>query len=202
MKYINTLTGQYPITETEIRAEYPNTSFPEVFVAPQPYAIVLQIPLPTFNQITHTCVEGDPVYTTKLHWEQTWVVTAKPSDQLAAEKLATQEAKWEAIKAERDRRVVNGVKVGNDWFHSDTFSRTQQLGLVMMGANMPAGIQWKTMDATFVTMTPALATQIFQATALADTTLFARAEEKHQAMLAMADPSPYDVMAGWPETHA
>lgn len=113
-----------------------------------------------------------------------------------------QALKWDAIKAERDRRTVNGVHTAGNWFHSDTFSRTQQLGLVMMGASMPSGIMWKTMDQTFVEMTPALAGQIFQATAGSDALLFGTAEAKHAEMLALDDPTNYDVMAGWPETHA
>lgn len=37
--------------------------------------------------------------------------------------------KWDAIKAERDRRKAGGFKVGALWFHSDADSRIQHLGL-------------------------------------------------------------------------
>jgi len=123
----------------------------------------------------------------------------EPADKPAKEQV--QAAKWEQIKAERDRRTQNGVHTGGNWFHSDTFSRTQQLGLVMMGTNIPAGIMWKTMDQTFVEMTPALASQIFQAVAGSDSVLFATAEGKRSEMMAMDDPSNYDVMSDWPATH-
>ena len=81
------------------------------------------------------------------------------------------------------------------------YSRIQQLGLVMMGANLPA-IQWKTLGGGFVTMTPALATGIFQATAQADTRIFAAAELHRAALAALTDfraIDAYDFSGGWPE---
>lgn len=102
--------------------------------------------------------------------------------------------RWEQIKALRDAKVQGGgYKVGTKWYHSDTFSRTQQIGLVMMGAGMPAGLQWKTMDGSFVAMTPTLAGQIFAAAAAQDAALFARAE-------ALKQDANADINSGWPET--
>ena len=102
------------------------------------------------------------------------------------------------IKAERDRRTLEGgYPVAGKWFHSDTVSRTQQLGLVMMGANLPAGIQWKTMDGTFVTMTPALAQLLFQAATVQDTTTFAAAQQA--IAQATADPVGFNpATIAWP----
>ena len=104
---------------------------------------------------------------------------------------------WNAIKAERDRRKAGGVKVGAKWFHSDDGSRIQQIGLVMMGASIPAGLQWKTMDGSFVTMTQALATSVFGAVAASDQAIFAAAETHRVAMEASADPAAYDYSGGW-----
>jgi len=106
---------------------------------------------------------------------------------------------WARIKTERDRRIQNGgYKVGAKWYHSDTFSRTQQMGLVMMGANLPANVQWKTMDNTFVTMTQTLAGQIFGTAAASDIGIFSAAEAHRVAMEASADPAAYDFTGGWP----
>ena len=105
---------------------------------------------------------------------------------------------WDAIRQERDRRTqTGGYQAAGKWFHSDTFSRTQQMGLVMMGADIPAGLQWKTMDGSFVTMTQALAGQVFAAAAASDAALFARAEQIKVAM--EADPVNF-VLASqtWP----
>ena len=105
---------------------------------------------------------------------------------------------WANIKTERDRRIQSGgYPAAGKWFHSDTFSRTQQIGLVMMGADIPAGLQWKTMDGSFVTMTQALAGQVFAAAAASDAALFARAEQITAAM--EADPAAFDLAAhAWP----
>lgn len=118
-------------------------------------------------------------------------------------------AKWEVIKAERDRRKAGGVKaqvstdaLGNPiykWFHSDADSRIQQLALVMFGASVPP-IQWKTMDGSFVGMTQTLANQIFQAAAASDQAIFGKAEEHRAAMETSADPANYDFSTGWPLT--
>lgn len=106
---------------------------------------------------------------------------------------------WRAIKAERDRRKAGGVKVGAKWFHSDDGSRIQQMGLVMMGANLPAGLQWKTMDGSFTAMTPALAQQVFAAQAASDQAIFTVAEQHRVAMEASADPAAYDFSTNWPK---
>ena len=111
-------------------------------------------------------------------------------------------AAWEAIKAERDRRTSLGAKVGSHWFHSDQRSRTQQLGLVLLGANIPAGLQWKTLTTTpppvFVTMTTALAQNIVAATAANDTAIFTAAEQHRIALESSSDPENYDFSVGWP----
>lgn len=103
------------------------------------------------------------------------------------------------IKEERDRRKFNGVKVSEKWLHSDTYSRTQWLGMVLMGASVPV-IEWTTMDGSTITTSQALAGQIFQGTALLDATLFAHARSLIAQTEAAADPSSVDITAGWPET--
>lgn len=108
-------------------------------------------------------------------------------------------AKWEAIKAKRDNLSENGgYMVGTKWFHSDQKSRSQQLGLVLLGANIPAGLQWKTMDGSFVAMTQTLAQQILAAGAASDQAIFAAAETHKTAMEASVDPAEYDFSTNWP----
>jgi len=119
----------------------------------------------------------------------------------AAQREADELTAWEAIKAERDRRTQQGgFQASGHWFHSDTFSRSQQLGLVMMGQAIPA-IQWKTMSGAFVTMTANLAQAIFAAGAASDQAIFAAAEQHYAAMQASADPLTYDYSAGWPAAY-
>lgn len=106
------------------------------------------------------------------------------------------------IKAERDRRKFEGVTVGPHRFHSDPDSRTQQLGLVILGASIPPGLQWKTLGGSFVTMTQTLAGQIFGATAARDTAMFANAESHIAAVQALETAEAvmaHDISTGWPE---
>ena len=126
-------------------------------------------------------------------------ITEAEADQLRKPKPSKAQV-WEAIKAERDRRIQSGgYKVGSKWFHSDTFSRTQQMGLVMLGASIPANTPWKTMDGTTVTMTQTLAGQIFATAAASDIAIFAAAETHKAAMEAAADTAAYDFSGGWPK---
>lgn len=102
------------------------------------------------------------------------------------------------IRNERDRRIhTSGYKVGANWFHSDQTSRIQQIGLVMMGASIPAGLQWKTMGGAKVTMTPTLAQQVFAAAAVQDATHHAVSD----AAIAAAAATPnFDLRSiAWPE---
>mgnify|MGYP000232644869 CR=1 FL=1 len=109
------------------------------------------------------------------------------------------DARWQLIKAERDSRTLSGgYRVGAHWYHSDTFSRTQQMGLVMLGASLPSGVEWKTMGGAKVVMTTALAQQIFAAAAASDIAVFAAAETHRAAMMASASPATYDYSGGWP----
>ena len=118
---------------------------------------------------------------------------------------ARRAAVWEAIKAHRDRLSEQGgylVTVGrvSKWFHSDQKSKTQQLGLLISGANVPP-VQWKTMDGSFVTMSPALAAAVFAAAAAQDIAIFGAVEAHRAAMLAAADPLAYDWRTGWPAVY-
>ena len=141
-------------------------------------------------------------------WTQQWEVHPKFKTQaeaeaaIAADLVTRRAAAWERIKQERDRRKYLGVKVAGHWFHSDDPSRIQQLALAMMGAAIPAGLQWKTLTLApppvFVEMTPALAQGIFQATAANDAAIFAAAETHRVAIEASSTPESYDTSTGWP----
>lgn len=129
------------------------------------------------------------------------IITPTPAEYEEIKKKEQQDLAWFAIQAERDRRKSAGVKVGDNWFHSDDTSRIQQLALVIFGVNMPPGIMWKTMQGTFVQMTPELALAIFQQSAISDQTIFAVAEIHRQAMLASDNPASYDFSGGWPMSY-
>lgn len=106
---------------------------------------------------------------------------------------------WEKIKAKRDNLKFNGVFVSGKWIHTDTYSRTQWMGMVMMGTNLPV-VPWTTMDGTTINTSPELATAVFQAVATQDIVLF-NAAATHKAQLSSSlDPESYDFSTGWPAT--
>jgi hypothetical protein len=108
---------------------------------------------------------------------------------------------YSEIKAYRDLRKTLGVKVGAYWFHSDDSSRIQQLGLVLLGANIPGTLLWKTMSGDFVQMNQSLAQAIFQTIANSDTAIFAVAEQHRQNVLNSNDPSNYNYKTGFPPVY-
>jgi hypothetical protein len=115
------------------------------------------------------------------------VYTRKSDEQIAA-------ARWEAIKIIRDDLLQNGgCLVGGLWFHTDVYSKQQQMALTMLGANIPPGLRWKTMSGVFVEMVHTLAAAIFAAQVQREQTIFAIAEAKR------VDDSP--LREGWPDRY-
>jgi hypothetical protein len=143
-----------------------------------------------------------------------WQVSAE----LVATKHATEQARaWLAIKDERDRRSIAGVKVGTLWVHSDLFSRNQWLGLkddardvLAAGGAMTdtliddegQAINWKTLGGTFVTVTAQLAFDVVAAVKCSDIAIFTVAEQHNAAMRAAEVPTDYDFTAYWPQSYA
>lgn len=192
-------------TESEIRALNPNTSYPVPFPVPEGYAYVFPTAQPVYNPVTQTVQQTTPELTVLDTWEQRWEVVEiyqnqqDKDDAIAASLIPIRAARNAAIRAERDRRKFNGVLVSAKWIHTDTYSRTQWMGMVMMGASVPA-IEWTTMDNTSITTSQALAGAVFQATATLDSTLFAFAKSLIDTVNASSDPAGVDITAGWPAT--
>lgn len=153
---------------------------------------------PAINPVTHYVEEDTPTLIDGV-WTQQWSVVPFDAPTVAVRLQEAQDLVWKKIQLHRNNLKSGGTKVDNKWFHSDVDSRIQQLGLVMMGANVPL-VQWKTLDGTFVPMTQTLANQIFTATATLDMNLFSVAETHRAAMMQVANPNEYDYSGGWPET--
>jgi len=115
------------------------------------------------------------------------VYTRKSDEQIAA-------YRWEALKVFRDDLILNGgCFVAGKWFHTDVYSKQQHMALMMLGASLPAGIQWKTMDGSFITLTQEIVAQLFQAQITREQGIFALAEVKR------LDATP--ISEGWPERY-
>ena len=189
--------NQFGLTFDQVRKLYPSKSFPADGQIDTP-EVSSYVPstTPDYDPATHAVRETAPV-----GGVQQWEVYALPAKEATANRAAARAAKWEAIMAERDRRKVLGVKVGDHWYHSDADSRIQQISLFVMGASVPP-IPWKTLTTTpppvFVTMTQSIAAGIFQNTAASDAAIFAAAETHRIAMEASPTPETYDFTGGWP----
>lgn len=200
--HIQTLTQR---TESEIRALNPNTSYPVPFPVPEGYAYVFPTAQPVYNPVTQTVQQTTPELTVLDTWEQRWEVVEiyqnqqDKDDAIAASLIPIRAARNAAIRAERDRRKFNGVLVSAKWIHTDTYSRTQWMGMVMMGASVPA-IEWATMDNTTITTSQTLAGAVFQGIAQLDAALFAYAKSLIDQVDVSSEPQNIDIMTGWPTT--
>jgi hypothetical protein len=117
-----------------------------------------------------------------------YVIYTKKSDE------QIQQVWWNKVKQQRDELTENGGCLHSGyWFHTDTKSKQQQMALAMLGQDLPAGIQWKTMDGSFVEMTPALAQSLFVAQVGREQLLFFIAEQVKN--------TPF-VDVAWPERFA
>lgn len=112
MAYINTATGQYPVSEQDIRSLFPDTSFPAAFQAAEPFAWVFPSPVPAHDSVSQAIREGAPVLTDKGHYEQTWEV--RPLD---AEAIATNTAMREA----HDAKLI-ATKIDALWRAADAYT--------------------------------------------------------------------------------
>lgn len=89
--YINTETLAYPVSEQDIKALYPNTSFPVPFVPPEQYAFVVPTAEPEYNHMTQGVREAAPVLNDQT-WTQTWEVYQLTPEQIAINEMNAKQA--------------------------------------------------------------------------------------------------------------
>lgn len=109
MPYINKTTGQYPISELDIRYANPNTSFTEPFVAPAEYAWVFPMPVPTpANPVLQMARQAAPVIDSKGNYVESWEVVDRFQDYTDQDgKLVTKaEQESKAIAADAAQKAA------------------------------------------------------------------------------------------------
>ena len=105
MSYINTATGAYPLSADDVRADFPNTSFPasaagfEASIARSGYVLVQPTPVPAVDH-TKTVTEGAPTEDQGI-WRQVWVVTDATAEEIA-ERTASEAT---AVRQERNAKL-------------------------------------------------------------------------------------------------
>lgn len=131
--------------------------------------------------------------------ETIYTIEKLTEEELAQKAAADKQFMIRSIKTKRDTLKQGGVKVGDSWFHTDTESRIQYLGIQALNVPLPENTLWKTLGGTFVPMNVALQTSIIQAIAALDTALFTRAEQ----LIYMVNAAPaisvldIDINSGW-----
>jgi len=94
MFYIRIADNQYPFTESQVRAAFPNTSFPKDLGAPEGYALIVFKPAPAVDQTRQQAIETTPALINGEYAQQ-WRV-----ESLTAEVV---EAKIEHAKTDYQR---------------------------------------------------------------------------------------------------
>lgn len=133
------------------------------------------------------------------------LLAANSSVELAAKKSLM----WRKIHDKREQlKFAGGFYAAPHWFHSDMASRvTYSLMLNSVFVNaLPDTYtlepEWKTMSGAFTPMTVALLKKILLAGTVAEKEYHNVAKAHKTAMEALADPSKYNYLAGWPVSFA
>lgn len=116
--FVNTTTLEVK-GESELRALYSNTSFPQPFQPPEGWEVLFATPQPTYDPIIEVIVPGTPILTHKGHWEQTWVTQPRFSEytdsegvlhtveeQIAAAQAFAQQQRTQLILQQCDQRLT------------------------------------------------------------------------------------------------
>ena len=133
MSYINTTTKQYPISEADIRAAFPNTSFTVPFKAPDEYEVVFITPQPTVdNPVLQFVREVAPELTNKGVWEQRWEVTDRYQEYTDSdgEVVTKEEQETNAVlqdnelKKQANKLQAERLLLETDWVENPSVSNT------------------------------------------------------------------------------
>ena len=118
--YIHT-TNLTQHSEQDIRALFPNTSFPNPFVPPAEYVYIFPAPS-NHDSATHTATPTTPELTVKGTWEQRWTLTPLPEEVIAANAAQavkatklSQIAALEATITPRRNREALLTDAGREW---------------------------------------------------------------------------------------
>ena len=144
-------------------------------------------------------VLADPAPCPSSTWNgEQWHIDPECAARLKAEQ---QDEMWERIKAKRYDNLRHGVYIKSvgKWFQTDDATRLQYLALALesVTGGFKKPINWKTMDNSFLMLTPELLREIMQAMHDDEEADFINAEKHKAAMLKAKHPLEYDYSDGW-----
>jgi hypothetical protein len=152
--YINT-TSSTQVSEQDIRALHPNTSFPHPFVPPAEYAYIFPAPS-NYDSATHAVVPSVPEQTVLGHWEQRWTLVPLSEEVIAANAAQAAIATREAAKQARTTAVA-AIKVttqaGNE-FDGDEVSQGRMARAILgLSTGLAPSVAWVLADNTVIQAT-------------------------------------------------
>ena len=144
-------------------------------------------------------VLAEPAPCASCTWDgEKWYMDPECAAKLKAEQQAEV---WERIKQKRYDNLRHGVYVKSvgKWFQTDDATRLQYLALALesVTGGFKKPINWKTMDNSFLMLTPELLREIMQAMHDDEQADFINAEKHKAAMLKAENPLKYDYSDGW-----
>ena len=144
-------------------------------------------------------VLADPAPCPSSTWDgERWHIDPECAARLKAEQ---QEEMWERIKDKRYDNLRHGVYIKSvgKWFQTDDATRLQYLALALesVTGGFKKPINWKTMDNSFLMLTPELLREIMQTMHDDEEADFINAEKHKAAMLKAENPLKYDYSDGW-----
>lgn len=144
-------------------------------------------------------VLADPAPCPSSTWDgEQWRIDPECAAKLKAKQ---QEEVWERIKDKRYDNLRHGVyaKSVGKWFQTDDATRLQYLALALesVTGGFKKPIKWKTMDNSFLMLTPELLREIMQTMHDDEEADFINAEKHKAAMLKAEHPLEYDYSGGW-----
>ncbi|OAM24922.1 hypothetical protein A7P89_01410 [Eikenella corrodens] len=144
-------------------------------------------------------VLADPAPCPSSTWDgEQWHIDPECAARLKAER---QDEMWERIKDKRYDNLRHGVYIKSvgKWFQTDDATRLQYLALALesVTGGFKKPINWKTMDNSFLMLTPELLREIMQTMHDDEEADFINAEKHKAAMLKAENPLEYDYSDGW-----
>ena len=181
-----------------------HTRLPEDAVAISPEQHAALLAGQSAGQVIMPGKDGKPVLAEQppcpsSTWDgEQWHIDPECAAQLKAEQ---QDEMWERIKAKRYDNLRHGVYIKSvgKWFQTDDATRLQYLALALesVTGGFKKPINWKTMDNSFLMLTPELLREIMQAMHDDEQADFINAEKHKAAMLQAENPLKYDYSDGW-----
>lgn len=123
MNYAQVFNGaiqRYPISEEDVRAEFPTTSFAHPFIAPDGYEPVLPADKPEIDPVFQRLIEAPPVFADGA-WREVWYVDGRPIELVVQDMYAlVQSSVQDMLDAKARERAYDSVLSAVTYVNSST----------------------------------------------------------------------------------